>query len=115
MGKLTFLPSGKTIMVRPGQTVAIVARTARVIIPQRCGGHASCLMCRVVVEQGALSPPTPLERRKMPEKDLANGIRLACQAKTTQGDCVVRIPESKWKSVVQAALERQRAEEDDSW
>jgi 2Fe-2S ferredoxin len=114
MGKLTFLPSGKTIKVRPGQTLVSAASSARVIIPQRCGGHASCLMCRVVVEQGELSPPTVLERRKMPEKDLANGIRLSCQAKTTEGDCVVRIPESKWKSVVQAALERQRAEEEES-
>jgi 2Fe-2S ferredoxin len=115
MGKLFFLPSGKMMKVRPGQTLVNAARSARVIIPQRCGGHASCLMCRVVVEQGELSPPTVLERRKMPEQELANGIRLACQAKTTNSDCIVRIPEQKWKSVVQAALERQRSEEEDSW
>ncbi len=112
MGKLTFLPSGRSVKVRPGQSVISAARSVRVVIPQRCGGHASCLMCRVIVEEGELSPPSALERRKMPEKDLADGIRLSCQAKTTEKDCIVRIPDNKLKSVVQAALERQRAEED---
>jgi 2Fe-2S ferredoxin len=112
MAKLTFLPSGKSVKVRPGQTLISAARSARVVIPQRCGGHASCLMCRIIVEQGELSPPTALERRKMPENDLACGIRLSCQARTTDRDCIVRLPENKLKSVVQAALERQREEED---
>ncbi|NRS46762.1 2Fe-2S iron-sulfur cluster-binding protein [Brevibacillus sp. HB2.2] len=113
MGKVTFLPSKKSVKARTGQTLVGVASSARVVIPQRCGGHASCLMCRVVVENGLLCPPTALEKRKLPEKDLANGIRLACQAKTTEKDCTVRIPESKLKSVVAAVLERQRKENED--
>ncbi|MFD2371782.1 2Fe-2S iron-sulfur cluster-binding protein [Brevibacillus sp. GCM10020057] len=112
MGKITFLPSGKSIKARPGQTLVSAAAAARVVIPQRCGGHASCLMCRVVLEKGELSAPSALERRKMPENDLLEGIRLGCQAKATDKDCTVRIPESRWKSVVQAALERQRNGED---
>lgn len=114
MAKVTFLPSGKSIRTRAGQSLTSAARSARVVIPQRCGGHASCLMCRIVLESGELTPPSALEKRKMPEKDLEKGIRLACQAKTTQTDCVVRIPESRLKSVVQEALERQRKENDDS-
>jgi len=112
MAKLTFMPGGKSIKVRPGQTVISAARAARVVIPQRCGGHASCLMCRVMVEQGQLTPPTPLERRKMPESDLHSGVRLSCQAKTTDQDCVIRLPENKLRRIVQAALERQQADED---
>ncbi|GED30864.1 hypothetical protein BCE02nite_20050 [Brevibacillus centrosporus] len=49
----------------------------------------------------------------MPEKDLAQGIRLGCQAKATDKDCTIRIPEGRLKSVVQAALERQREENED--
>jgi ferredoxin, 2Fe-2S len=113
MGKLTFLPAGKSMKTRPGQLVTSAAQAARVVIPQRCGGHASCLMCRIVVESGNLSEPTPLERRKMPEEDLRKGIRLACQARTTEQDCTVRIPESRWKLVVRAALESQRAQEEE--
>jgi ferredoxin, 2Fe-2S len=113
MGKVTFLPVNKSVKARAGQTVVSVAASARVVIPQRCGGHASCLMCRVVVENGLLCPPTVLEQRKLPEKDLERGIRLACQAKTTEKDCTVCIPENKLKSVVAAALERQRKENEE--
>jgi 2Fe-2S ferredoxin len=113
MGKVTFKPSGKSIKARPGQSIVSAAAAARVVIPQRCAGHASCLMCRVVLESGELSAPTDLEIRKLPENDLAKGIRLGCQAKATQKDCTVRIPESRLNSVVQAALERQREENED--
>lgn len=115
MGKLLFLPAGKSLKVRPGQTLISAARAARIVIPQRCGGHASCLMCRVVVESGEVSAPSPLERRKMSESDLQNGVRLACQTKTTEGNCTIRIPESKFKSVVQAALERERRQNEEEW
>ncbi|GED66657.1 hypothetical protein BRE01_03590 [Brevibacillus reuszeri] len=113
MGKVTFLPGGKSIKARAGQTLVSTAAAARVVIPQRCGGHASCLMCRIVLENGELTSPTALELRKMPEQDLAKGIRLGCQAKVTQKDCTIRIPESRFKSVVQAALERERSENED--
>lgn len=115
VAKLTFLPSGKSIKVRPGLTLIAAARNARVIIPQRCGGHASCLMCKVFVEAGAVSTPTALEQRKLSEADLACGMRLACQTQTTGADCTVRIPEAKLKSIVAAALKRQQDEEDNEW
>lgn len=113
MGKVTFLPSGKSMKARAGQTLVSTAAAARVVIPQRCGGHASCLMCRVILESGELSNPSALEVRKLPEQDLAKGIRLGCQAKATEKDCTIRIPENRLKSVVQAALERQRKENEE--
>lgn len=113
MSKVTFLPSGKTVKARQGQTLVSVAGSARVVIPQRCGGHASCLMCKVVLETGELSLPTALEVRKLAESDLEHGLRLGCQAKVTSKDCTVRIPESRLKSVVQAALLRQKEENED--
>jgi len=113
MGKMTFLPSGKSTKARAGQSVVSAAGSARVVIPQRCSGQASCLMCRVVLEQGELMEPTALELRKLSPQDLAQGIRLGCQAKATQKDCVIRIPENRLKSVIQAALQRQREEENE--
>ncbi|GAA4709143.1 2Fe-2S iron-sulfur cluster-binding protein [Brevibacillus fulvus] len=113
MGKITFQPSGRTTRTRPGQTIVSLARAARVLIPQRCGGHASCLMCKVVHMGGVLSPPTQLERRKLSETDLSGGIRLACQAKASERDVTVLVPESKLKTVVQALLEQEKREQDD--
>lgn len=115
MAKLTFQPNGKTVKVRTGLTLIQAARTARVIIPQRCGGHASCLMCKIYVENGATSQPTALELRKLSEKDLSEGMRLACQTRTTDADCTIRIPEAKLKSIVAAALKRQQDEEENEW
>lgn len=113
MPKLTFLPNGKSVQARVGQNVIQLARSARVVIPQRCGGHASCLMCKVIVEKGELSPPSNLEVRKMSESDLRDGLRLACQAHTTREDCTVRIPEPKLKSIVAAALKAQQEQEEE--
>lgn len=113
MPKLTFLPSGKSVKARVGQNVISAARSARVVIPQRCGGHASCQMCKIIVEQGELSPPSVLELRKLPEADLRSGIRLSCQANVTNQDCTVRVPEPKLKSIVEAALKAQKAQEEE--
>jgi 2Fe-2S ferredoxin len=113
MGKVTFLPSGKSIKARPGQTIAGAAASARVVISQRCHGRASCLMCRIVLVEGELTAPTSGELQKLSSHDLASGVRLACQAKTTQHDCTLRIPESRLKSVVQAALERERRKKEE--
>ncbi|UFJ42796.1 2Fe-2S iron-sulfur cluster-binding protein [Brevibacillus humidisoli] len=111
MAKVTFLPSGKIVKGRSGQSLISLARSARVVIPQRCGGHASCHMCKVSIDQGTVSPPTILERRKMREADLNAGIRLACQTRLTDTDCTVRLHENKLKSVVAAALEREKQQQ----
>jgi 2Fe-2S ferredoxin len=113
MGKVMFLPSQKSIQARPGQTILRVAAAARAAIPQRCSGRASCLMCRVVLEEGELTAPTDLERRKLSPHDLEANIRLACQARTTERNCTLRIPESRLKSVVQAALEKERRKKEE--
>lgn len=105
---VTFLPAGKTVKVKSVQTLIQLSRTARVIIPQLCGGHASCQMCKVQVLEGSVTSPTPLEARKVAESEISQGFRLACQTKVLDGHCVVRIPESRLKSVVAAALQRQR-------
>lgn len=110
MPHVTFLPAGKTVKGRSGQPLISLARAARIVIPQRCGGHASCQMCRVSVEEGSVSAPTPLELRKMREADLSAGIRLACQVRLTGMDCTIRVPENKLKSVVEALLRRQKQE-----
>ncbi|WP_139489180.1 2Fe-2S iron-sulfur cluster-binding protein [Brevibacillus dissolubilis] len=115
MAKITFQPRGKVVQARAGQTLLSLSRAARVIIPQRCDGQASCLMCKVKIERGSVTPVSEVEERKLSEKELAQGLRLACQTKVTNQDCVVRIPESRFKSVVQAALERQRQEEEEGF
>ncbi|CAM4279230.1 2Fe-2S iron-sulfur cluster-binding protein [Paenibacillus phoenicis] len=112
-GRITFLPSGKTVQVRPGTSVLRAARGARIHLATRCGGNAGCLMCKVQVDPehaAALTPPSDAERRKLGPL-LDQGMRLACQAKI-RGDVVVQLPKDPLKAAIRKQLERQREEEE---
>lgn len=111
-GRITFEPDHKSVSVSPGTTVLTAAGKARVLIRSRCGGNASCLMCKVTAEQQAgLSPISPNERHKLgPLAD--QGIRLACQARVV-GEATVVVPEDPLRAAVRAQLAKQQ--EEDLW
>jgi len=50
-----------------------------------------CGKCSVIIEQGIVPPPTPLERQKLSEKEIASGHRLACQTRV-QDNLKVYLP-----------------------
>ncbi len=49
-----------------------------------CGGHGTCLKCRVIAG-GQVSPPNETEKKA--------GVRLACQM-VLQGDCEITLPDT---------------------
>ena len=55
-----------------------------------CGGHGSCLKCRVTAV-GALSPLCEREQQMLTEEEKAGGIRFACLT-TAMGDVTVTLP-----------------------
>ncbi|PYI54942.1 2Fe-2S iron-sulfur cluster-binding protein [Paenibacillus flagellatus] len=109
---IRFLPDDKTVRVKPGMTVLDASRKARVHIRTRCGGNASCLMCKVTVEDdgAGLSAPGDNEVRKLGSM-IDERVRLACQARAI-GSCVVSVPEDPLKAAVRAQLAKQR---EDDW
>lgn len=108
MAKITFVPSNRSVEVRPGETVLRAASRARVAITQRCRGNGSCTMCKVRVDKESIvSPPCEAEKRLISETELAQGVRLACQTKI-QGSTRVSLPQSKLAAVVQAQLAEQQ-------
>jgi Uncharacterized metal-binding protein len=79
---VTFFPGRKQVKVRPGTTLLEAARRARVVLPSRCNGNASCTRCRVIVPPAAeVSPLREVERRRLPEGAIAAGVRLGCQTR----------------------------------
>lgn len=109
---IRFLPDDKKIQVKPGTTVLDAAGRARVAIRTRCGGNASCLMCKVIVEdETGLSAPEDNELRKLGEL-IDRRYRLACQTKV-RADCTVRVPEDPLKAAIRAQLAKR--EEDGLW
>ncbi|MBW7455760.1 2Fe-2S iron-sulfur cluster-binding protein [Paenibacillus sepulcri] len=110
---ITFLPSERTVSVRAGTTVLDAARRFGIPVRTRCDGKASCLMCKVVAQNGSgLSPMQNNERYKLGGLE-AEGTRLACQAKII-GKAVVEVPEDPLRAAVRKQLMRQ-AEEDKLW
>lgn len=91
------------------------ARQHRIPVRTRCHGQASCLMCKVTVREqdvsgGSLSAPNDKEIRKLGEKMLERGYRLACQT-IVYGHAVVTLPEDPLQAVIRAKLAEQQEDE----
>ena len=79
--ELTLLPTEQTITVAQGTTLLQAMRTAGMIVETPCDGRGTCKKCQVKAT-GDLTAPTEIETMSL-GKLLADGIRLACQAKVT--------------------------------
>ena len=88
--ELTLLPEQRSCRVPAGTTLqeALARLDAHVTAP--CGGEATCGKCRVRAT-GEVEPPTPAERALLSPTQLAEGLRLACQARIC-GPAQVEVP-----------------------
>ncbi len=87
---ITFLPSGRKVLVKSGTTVIRAARDAGLHINASCGGTGVCGKCRVRIEQGTVREGVS---DKLSAEDVHQGVRQACTAEIAT-DLVVRIEES---------------------
>jgi ferredoxin len=58
------------------------AQLIELSVGSQCGGHGKCgkdLVELAENEQKKINPPTEIERKHLSEKQLARGLRLACQ------------------------------------
>ena len=101
MPRVTFLPDGRTVEVRPGSSILDAADAAGVELPHNCGGVCACTTCHVWVEKGYPSL-SAVEEREDDKLDEAAGLRedsrLGCQACVRDEDVVVRIPRNRLAS-----------------
>lgn len=74
---------------RNGDTAAEALKGRNVLLTP-CGGRGSCGKCRIQTLSGQWLPPTGDERRLLSPGELAQGIRLACQARGI-GICEVEL------------------------
>lgn len=114
---VTFYPAEKTVKVRIGTSMLQAVHKGRIVMPTRCGGKASCMMCKIQVEDGsaaAVSPPTAAERRKLGMTEIGKGTRLACQCKVLS-DAAIRLPENPLKAAIRRQMELKAQESDELW
>ena len=80
-------------LVAAGTTVAAAAERLGIDVELECGGRGECTSCavRVLENPFSLSEVTDAERRQLTEAQLSESIRLACQARVGEGECVVAV------------------------
>jgi ferredoxin len=85
---------GRNGIVAEGTYLWDAAKRLGVRLPTECGGRGECDTCAVTVEEGAtlLSGLTEAERVRLSPERLAEGERLACQAKVERGGNLVLRP-----------------------
>lgn len=68
----------RTVKARGGDTLHRALARADIHLPAACGGKGTCGLCRVEVAGGAAGA-LPVEKGVINRRDLADGVRLACQ------------------------------------
>ena len=80
--KVTFEPSGRSVYALPGTVLVEAAGRAGLIIETPCGGAGKCGKCLVQIRSGKC-PPTDTETATLGAERVAQGFRLACQARNS--------------------------------
>jgi len=83
MFTLTFVAEQGEVKVAtaPGRTVMEAAAAAGLALDAPCGGRGTCGKCLVRVISGELEPPGGEELDHLGQEELADGLRLGCQAR----------------------------------
>ncbi|SFR01072.1 ASKHA domain-containing protein [Desulfoscipio geothermicus] len=89
--KVIFQPGDLEIEVLAGSTIMEAINEAGFDADFPCGGRGKCGKCRVKILAGA-GEPTAVEQEILKEKELEDGIRLACSTKI-HGNITVELPE----------------------
>ncbi len=89
MVEVLLMPHGKTLKVARGILLSEALKDAGILLDYPCGGKGSCGQCRVIV-----SPLTESGKGGLPEKEIQNGVRLACLL-ALEADCTVQIPDER--------------------
>jgi len=99
-----FEPIGRRVQAQEGQTILDVAQEGGIGLAAVCGGVGTCGRCRVQIMSGELSPLTDSERSRIGERELAQGYRLACQARI-RSDLKVNVPPSSLTTAQRTQVE----------
>lgn len=89
--RTTFISRGSRYTTEADATFLELARLVGLSLPSLCGGRGKCTKCRCQ-PRGPVTEPTALELEMLTERELAQGIRLGCQARP-EGEVEVAIEE----------------------
>lgn len=88
--------NGETRYIPEGSLLSSVLAPAHAL-EMPCAGAGRCGKCRVTV-RGAVSALSEPERRHLSQREIAEGVRLAC-CTHVEGDCTVSLPQRGGKRI----------------
>jgi uncharacterized 2Fe-2S/4Fe-4S cluster protein (DUF4445 family) len=88
--KVRVKPSGIELPIESSLTLLENLQKQGIFVESDCGGKGTCGKCRVRFIKG-VPPPSESDNRHLSESDIAEGWRLACQAKVSE-ECEVLVP-----------------------
>jgi len=103
-GKVKITINGnKVIEVNSGGSLLGTLGDNKIFLPSACGGGGTCVQCECHVNSGG-GEILPTETPHFTRKEIAHGVRLACQVKVKQ-DMDITIPDEvfgikKWEATV---------------
>jgi uncharacterized 2Fe-2S/4Fe-4S cluster protein (DUF4445 family) len=107
-----FQPIGTKVEARKDSSLLDLARESGAAIESICSSLGKCGKCRIIVRSGgkALGKVTESERQILDQRELKDGIRLACQAKVASpANITVEVPEESRRGhhrLLAAGIER---------
>lgn len=104
--KILFLPGKQTAYFEEGITLRDAALQLGIIVESSCAGIGTCAKCKVNAKEG-VSPPAKVEQELLTPRELAQGVRLSCQAELV-GDCLCLVPEESRSLGTQILTEGRR-------
>lgn len=102
--KVVFQPGGLEIEIPEGSTIMEAMHRAGINADFPCGGRGKCGKCRVHILAGG-GEPAAVEQEILAEKELEDGIRLACATKI-HGNMTVKLPEQLRHNILITSGER---------
>ncbi|MCS7286947.1 MAG: ASKHA domain-containing protein [Anaerolineae bacterium] len=92
--KVEFEPLGRAGELTEPVTLLEIARALGIALLAPCGGQGKCGRCVIQITEGKFSPLTPADYRFLSPEQIAQGYRLACQAKPLSHSRIFIPPES---------------------
>ncbi len=90
------------ISFSPGKSLRTILNATDHQVRTGCLGNGACGLCLVRIVEGVIDQPGENEKLLLSEKQLAGGVRLACQV-TPQEDLKIeiinKVPASSWKNI----------------
>lgn len=78
---VVFEPGGQAVQAPPGSTLMEAAETAGIVLWAPCGRRGTCGQCRVIISStDGCAEPSAAELEHLPQSEIEEGWRLACQA-----------------------------------